>query len=85
VLELLEPKGQPIPIRPIGPSSFRHDLGAPDALRAEFQERPFTDIEQPISDVDAEVGIDPDQVGGASSAGARSRRSTDQAAHAGPR
>jgi hypothetical protein len=60
---LLEPKRQPIPVRPILRSPWHHDLSAGNALEAEFEEWTVMDVEQPISDMDAEISIDADQVG----------------------
>jgi hypothetical protein len=34
-----------------------------DPLKAEFEKRAVMDFEQPVRDVDAEIRVDPDQVG----------------------
>jgi hypothetical protein len=34
-----------------------------DPLQPEFQERAIVNFEQPIRDVNSEIGVDPDQVG----------------------
>ena len=34
-----------------------------DPLQPEFEKRAIMDFEQPVRDMDAEIGVDPDQVG----------------------
>jgi hypothetical protein len=63
LLELLEPSRQSIPIRAIFTASRQLDQLPDDPLKAEFEKRAVMDFEQPVRDVDAEIRVDPDQVG----------------------
>jgi hypothetical protein len=62
-LELLEPKCQPVSIRAIliRPRPFDQSFGNP--LQPESEEWPVMNFEQPARDMDAEIRVDPDQVG----------------------
>jgi hypothetical protein len=60
-LNSLEPSRQSIPIWAIVTSPRQLDQCASDPLQPEFEKRPITDFEQPIRDVDSEIGVDPDQ------------------------
>ena len=61
--ELLEPERQPIPIGSILKTSWSVDQCSGDPLQPEFEKRAIVDFEQPVRDMDAEIGIDADQVG----------------------
>jgi hypothetical protein len=63
ILELLEPKRQPVPIRAIFTASRQLDQCASDPLEAEFEERAVMDFEQTIGDMNLVIGVDADQVG----------------------
>jgi quercetin dioxygenase-like cupin family protein len=63
ILELLEPKRQPVPIRTILTPPRQFDRLPDDPFEAEFEKRAIVDFEQPIRDVNSVVGIDADQVG----------------------
>jgi hypothetical protein len=60
---LLEPDRQPVAIGTILKPSRPVDHLPDDPFEAEFEKRAIMDFEQPIRDVDSEIGVDPDQVG----------------------
>jgi hypothetical protein len=62
-LEFLEPERQPISIRTILTPPWQLDHLPGDPLQPEFEKRAVMQVEQPIGDVDAEIRVDPDQVG----------------------
>jgi hypothetical protein len=59
---LLEPNRQPVPIGKILISP-RVDHLPNDPFEPEFEKRASVDFEQPVRDVDAEIGINPEQIG----------------------
>jgi hypothetical protein len=59
----LKPQRQPIAIRTILKPSRPVDQCSGDPLKAEFEKRAIMDFEQPIRDVNSEIGVDPDQMG----------------------
>ena len=61
-LELLEPSRQPVSIRPIHTSPRQLDHLPDDPLEAEFEKRAIMDFEQAVSDMDAKIRINADQV-----------------------
>jgi hypothetical protein len=62
-LELLEPDRQPVAIRTILTPSRPVYQRSGDSLQTEFEKRAIMDFEQPVRDMDAEIGVNPDQVG----------------------
>jgi hypothetical protein len=78
-LELLEPDRQPVAIRTILKPSRPVDQCSGDPFETEFKKRTIVNFEQPVRDMDAEIGVDPDQMsiegphGGSWSAAGRSR------------
>jgi hypothetical protein len=62
LLELLEPKCQPVAIRTILRPSRPVDQCPGDPLEAEFEKWTIVDIEQPIRDVNSVIRVDADQV-----------------------
>jgi hypothetical protein len=62
LLELLEPKRQPIPIGMILKPSWSVDHCSGDPLQPEFQEWSIVNVEQPIGDMNSVSGVDSDQV-----------------------
>ena len=63
ILELLEPKRQPVPIRTIlNPSRELNHL-PDDSLKPEFEESAIMDFEQPVRDVNSVIRVDADKVG----------------------
>ena len=87
LLEFPEPKRQPVAIRAILRPPRHLDQCASDPFEPEFEKRTIMDFEQPIRDVDVEIGVDPDSGehqrphDGSSLTVGRSRRSAAQAAH----
>jgi hypothetical protein len=63
ILELLEPKRQPVPIRTILTPPPRLNHLPDDPLKPEFEESAIMDFEQPVRDVNSVIRVDPDQVG----------------------
>jgi hypothetical protein len=61
-LELLEPDRQSVTIRAILTPSRPANQCANDPLQTEFEKWTIVDFEQPIRDMDAEIGVNPDQV-----------------------
>jgi hypothetical protein len=62
-LEFLEPSRQPMSIRVIHTSSRQLDHPPGDPLQPEFEKQAIVDSEQSLGDVDAEIRVDPDQLG----------------------
>jgi hypothetical protein len=62
-LKLFEAECQSVSIGIIPKPSRPVDQRSGDSLQPEFEERAIVDFEQPIRDVDAVIGVDPDQVG----------------------
>ena len=62
VREILEPSRQPVSIRVILTSSRQLDRLLGDSLEAEFEKCAIMDFEEPVRDMDAEIGVDPDQL-----------------------
>jgi hypothetical protein len=60
---LLEPNRQPVTIGKILIPPRPVDHLPDDPFEPEFEKRAIVDFEQPVRDVDAEIGVDPDQVG----------------------
>jgi hypothetical protein len=63
LLELLEPQRQPVPIRTILTPPQQLDHLSDDPFQSEFEKWTIVDFEQPVRDMDAEIRVDPDQVG----------------------
>ena len=63
ILELLEPKRQPVPIRTILTPPPRLNYLPDDSLKPEFEESAIMDFEQRVGDVNLVIGVDADQVG----------------------
>jgi len=63
ILELLEPKRQPVPIRTILTPPRRLNHLPDDSLKPEFEERAIMDFEQPVRDVNSVIRVHADQVG----------------------
>jgi hypothetical protein len=61
--EMLEPDRQPVAVRMILKPSRPVDQCSGDPLQAEFEKRAVMDFEQPVRDMDSEIGVDADQVG----------------------
>jgi hypothetical protein len=61
--ELLEPDRQPVAIGTILKPSRPVDQCSGDPLKAEFKKRAVMYFQEPIRHMDAEIGVDPDQVG----------------------
>jgi len=59
---LLEPDRQPVAIRTVltPPRQLDHLPG--DPFQPEFEKRAIVDFEQAVRDMDAEIGVDADQV-----------------------
>ena len=62
LLELLEPERQSVPVGAILTPPRQLDLLPDDPFQAEFEKRTIMDFEQPVRDVDAEIGVNADQV-----------------------
>jgi hypothetical protein len=62
-LELLEPNRQPITIGTVLIPPRPADHLTDDPFEPEFEKRGIMGFEQPIRDVDAEIGVDADQIG----------------------
>jgi hypothetical protein len=62
LLELLEPDRRSIPIRTILTPSRPVDQCSGDPLQPKFEERALVDFEQPVGNMDWEIGVGPDQV-----------------------
>jgi hypothetical protein len=63
LLELLETNRQPVTIGKILIPPRPVDHLPDDPLEPEFEKRAIVDFEQPVRDVNAEIGVDPDQIG----------------------
>jgi hypothetical protein len=63
LLELLEPKRQPVSVRTILKRSRPVDQFSDDPLKAEFEKRAVMDFEQAVRDVDSVIRVNADQVG----------------------
>jgi len=63
ILELLEPKRQPVPIRTILTPPPRLNHLPDDSLKPEFEESAIMDFEQRVGDVNSVIRVDADQVG----------------------
>ena len=63
ILELLEPKRQPVPIRTILTPPRRLNHLPDDSLKPEFEESAIMDFEQRVGDVNSVIRVDADQVG----------------------
>jgi hypothetical protein len=60
---LVEPNRQPVTIGKILIPPRPVDHLPDDPFEPEFEEWPIVDFEQPVRDVDGEIGVDPDQIG----------------------
>jgi len=63
ILELLEPKRQPVPIRTILTPPPRLNHLPDDSLKPEFEESAIMDFEQRVGDVNSVIRVDADQAG----------------------
>jgi len=59
---LLEPNRQPVAVRSLLDPLRPIDQRPGDSLKPEFEERAIMDFEQPVRNMDAEIGVDADQV-----------------------
>ena len=60
ILELLEPKRQPVPIGTILTPPPRLNHLPDDPLKPEFEKRAIMDFEQPVGDVNSVAWVDAD-------------------------
>jgi hypothetical protein len=63
ILEFLEPKRQTVSIRAVLTPPRQLDHLPDDSLQPEFEKRAIVNVEQPVRDMNAEIRVDPDQVG----------------------
>jgi hypothetical protein len=62
LLELLEPKRQPVADRPVLDPVRPIDHRSGNSLQPKFQKRAVMDFEQPVGDVNSVIRVDADQV-----------------------
>jgi hypothetical protein len=59
-LELLEPDCQPVAVRPVLDPARPIDHRSGDSLEPELEEQAMMRFEQPVGNMDWEIGVDPD-------------------------